>query len=410
MSETNLIQQLRANEIGAEELSQLALEVFGGAWDNGPDEVLFGRGVESFELKLKYKKGGSELLKILPGPNLDDAKLAKLISLITNDLDRPEYRVAFAYLFSTFPVNGWYRYADWFQVLPVPRDAPKPVWFDGHPLILQFRYRCPADTLLGASRQLSEVRKIRLLLSTLLEDRLTILKSNNMHWVREGAESCAQRHSGYQIRDTTFLQGGDFAAPTDCQPLSSVEATEYYSRSSTIPPNRGLELPSNLTEMIQQYLSCPPPKQDQFLRAAFWLDHARDVWRDSATAAFLALTSSIESLLPVMKADKKCPVCEREIGKGSVRRLSEFFESYVPDWAEFHEARTKLRWGLRSAWTHGGSLAVSDKNLHFASLTSEAIQQSTVTREMWRLVDVVLVNWLYSQRRLLTRLKQPRDA
>jgi len=101
------------------------------------------------------------------------------------------------------------------------------------------------------------------------------------------------------------------------------------------------------------------------------------------------------------KPTGKCPICERPVGKGSVRRLTELLNQFAPAAPRFQEARTRLYYELRSALSHGGALSFSDRRMFFGGVTPEAMEERALQYEVYQLVKIVLVNWLNSRTSLL---------
>jgi len=166
-------------------------------------------------------------------------------------------------------------------------------------------------------------------------------------------------------------------------------------------PATVLQIPDNLESLLDRFFSSTAEEQDQFLRACFWFNYAARAAMHSDSAAFTALISAIESLTPDDKAVGQCPVCNRPMGKGATRKLVEFLDEFAPATPKFQEARTKLYWQFRSSLSHGGALSFSDRRRVFVGLTAQAIEERNLSTEVWQLVRIVLVNWLYSRHALL---------
>jgi hypothetical protein len=164
-----------------------------------------------------------------------------------------------------------------------------------------------------------------------------------------------------------FSDAGSFAPADGIRPLAAVQPQEYYTRILAInAPDRVLEIPSNLETLLDRYWSSSEDEQERFIRACFWFYHARSVYADSRSAAF-----------------------------------TEFLEQFAPATPTFQEARAKLYYEFRSRLAHGGALTYSDRSPVFGGLTPEAIEEEQLSTEVWRLVKLVLVNWLHTRCPLL---------
>jgi hypothetical protein len=119
------------------------------------------------------------------GPFLKDEDLAALQSAIELELLPAPLSVGTEVLFATLPVNGAFRYEDVFQILPVPSEAPRPsVLIADHPFLLQFKYKSSQNAFLRAARRAAQARRLKLLLSVLLEGGVRGAGSfSRHHWV-----------------------------------------------------------------------------------------------------------------------------------------------------------------------------------------------------------------------------------
>lgn len=415
-SEGNLYDTLRAGEIDSAELSEIALWHFGGARDTSPTEVVFGKSAnnETYALKFVYEKQKQALRKVLAGPSLTAEDLDAFKSKIDLELQQPAaLKIATQVLFTRIPVAGWFRYRDVFQILPVPAGAPCGNALSGedpYPFLVQFKFRPSSSvSMLQGYRQAAEGRKIQLLLNSLLETSVSRLQGFRHHWVltridpKASVMTTEYRQEMYdfpefhKLRDCTSFTSVDGIAS-----FTGIEPQEYYTRQIVInDPKRFLEIPVNLEGLLDRFFSSSVSDQDRFLRACFWFDHARIASTSSDSAAFTALISAIESLIPDDKAVGQCPVCQRPMKRGSTRRLADFLDHFAPASPKFQEACAKLYYEFRSRLSHGGGLSFSDRRSFFAGLTPEAIEERALAREVWQLVRIVLVNWLHSRCKLL---------
>jgi hypothetical protein len=126
-SEENLYDNLRAGEIDSAELSEIALWHFHNARDTSPTEVVFGVGAdnETYALKFVYKKQKQRLAQVLAGPSLTAEDVNAIKAKIDLELQQPAVlKIATQVLFTHISVEGWFRYRDAFQILPIPAGAP----------------------------------------------------------------------------------------------------------------------------------------------------------------------------------------------------------------------------------------------------------------------------------------------
>src|SRR5262249_458055 len=131
--------------------------------------------------------------------------------------------------------------------------------------------------------------------------------------------------------------------------------------------------------------------RDQFLRASYWFQHAQEVFPLSRSAAFVALVSAVEALMSELQGAGRCDACGHSIGPGPTRRFADFVEMYLPR-SRVPEPERKRFYSLRSALSHGGKLLRDDHMLW--QFEPKRLGEQTDMRSTWRIVHLVLHNWL----------------
>jgi hypothetical protein len=305
-------------------------------------------------------------------------------------------RVLRQVLFSAAPTTGHFKYKDQFQILPAPPAAPRPDQFIGqHPFILEYAVRTSPNFVITNLRQAKIARELELILSTLLIFRVSGLGSElRRHWVID--------YRGDQaIHRSQFLQEGyawdgaiaecqDFLATGDTPPMPTVEINEYYGFLG-LALDRTLDLPDNFTRQLDQFHRLDVAEREKFLRASYWFRHASTVFTYSKSASFVALVSAIEVIMPEQEAGQKCPECNSDIGPGLTQRFVDFVESLIPGSGISEKDRRRF-YRTRSALSHGGKLFATDHGLW--GFTPKKLGEDIDARTMWRIVQVVLYNWL----------------
>jgi hypothetical protein len=346
----------------------------------------------------------------LSGPSLKPEDVTAFKAVIDRELEASTpAAITGETLFSDIPVDGWFRYRDRFQIVPVPSDAPRGTGlFGANPFIIQFTHR-PSSSMgmLTGFRIAAQVRRIQILLNALLEVRISKLNPSRFHWVimQMNPLKTEYRQEMYVYPDSGKFRGGETFTPVEgIAPLVKIEPQEYYTRQIVVNSGISLQIPANLEFLLDRFYSSTSADQDRFLRACFWFNFAQTAATESSSAAFTALISAIESLIAYEQPDGHCPVCRRPMGKGSTRRLAEFLDNFAPATPKFQEARAKLYYEFRSRLSHGGELSFSDRTGHFLGLTPTALRERTLQYEVWGLVKLVLVNWLHSRSALLVKV------
>jgi hypothetical protein len=131
-------------------------------------------------------------------------------------------------------------------------------------------------------------------------------------------------------------------------------------------------------------------RQDQFLRAAYWLNHARRVWELSASASFVAIAQAIEGLLPEAET-VHCHAC-------GISHQNPSISKQFADWVEANVLGAddlKALYRLRSCVVHGSALLDVDigaRGLH----PQWSVEMDAVGLAL-RATRVGLANWLRVQ-------------
>ena len=132
----NLFEMFRASEVDHGELTEILLHHFKTAIQQTDNEVLYPGHSTEYAVRLIYGRRG--LKAIMPGPRLTDEDIKTIRRSVKEELLAPSgERVGSRILFAAVPVEGFCRYRDRFQIIPVPPDAPRPnVLMADHPFII----------------------------------------------------------------------------------------------------------------------------------------------------------------------------------------------------------------------------------------------------------------------------------
>jgi len=191
-----------------------------------------------------------------------------------------------------------------------------------------------------------------------------------------------------------LLEAKDFTDVAEIPEMAQIEPSEYYARSG-INANQHLEIPSNLFDLLESFFRLSRKDKERFLRACFWFQHARIVHTYSRSAAFTGLISAVEAFIQQKRGAPICEMCRRPIGPGPTQQFVDFVERFAPS-SEVPEADRRKFYGIRSALSHGGSLLPSDRRTWAPGLNPGRISEWDDLGTMWRLVRIILVNWLAS--------------
>ena len=401
MANSDLFQELSGGKVEQSELEQVFLTHFGRASEVDQNTITYGGEGKNCSLVVMYTDG--TLTKISPGPLLKDADITALKAKIKDELLTPgPVRVGRQILFTAVPVEGWFRYNDVFQIVPVPPEAPRPGQLIGdHPFLLEFRFTGSTNGMVRVLRRGIREREIELLLNGLLCWSLHSIGNRGLrYWVLPEIEDTTKWKSAYLQEMYTSprmaLEGDDFLPTASLTPLVEVTPTDYYARHG-ITAGQALDLPSGLSAMLDQFFTLPREDRDRFLRASFWFQYATRAFDYSQSAAYMALVSAVESIMPTTEDRPKCDKCGQSVGPGPPKMFIDFVEQFATGTSISKSDRSRF-YGVRSAITHGARLLHSDRAGWGGSFTPAGIRERSDMTAMWRIVRIVLVNWLASRK------------
>lgn len=264
-------------------------------------------------------------------------------------------------LFSHRPIQGAIGFDGWFQIVPAPADAPQPSngWGD-YVGVLEVKVDGSPLPMIVGKRAYRQARIIELLLAALTTGGFHLSSgSSRSFWVLDPSDEWRPKHmqQGYSFDGIA----GTISEFSDISPLESIELVEtntYYANRSQGASDASI-LPETFPFLIQKFNSLSPDGQDKTLRAAYWIKHSEEVWPLSRSAAFIALVSAIECLLPSdLEIAPPCSNCGRTTSAGPTQRFADFVDSLVKD-AVPRKQRLEF-YNRRSRMVHGNRIARND--------------------------------------------------
>jgi hypothetical protein len=397
----SLLEQFRGAQADFAELHWLLLQRFKGAAQPCPDEVVYPGHASQYSVKVRFEDSG--ILDILAGPNLIASEIKSIGDQIASELLTSNgTRIASVILFAHLPVDGWYRHGNVLQILPPPEGAPRPAWLMAdHPFLLQFSFPTSSNEVIRNIRRATRGREIALLLTGLLAGTVrSVAAGGEHHWTLMSDESGTAVRTQYLPEGYVcpgFVEESDNFGSTDgASQLPQVEPCSYYLRWAISGETR-FDVPKNLPELLDGYYELTAERRGQFRRACFWFGLAGRFYTCSRSAAFAALVSSLEALMPPESNGVACKGCDRPLGKGVTQRFVDFLDQMAPSAGEIGKARRKL-YEIRSALLHGRKLLASD---YFGLSPGPGVFGEFENMDHAQcLVRVVLANWLEKQSEL----------
>jgi len=301
----------------------------------------------------------------------------------------------------------------YFQLLPVPANAPKPTMGMMHyPFLLQYSYPTSSHWLIdGMRRQETEQRYLNLFslfLHTKIKQNPSAFRPG---WtVDQTGKLSEERFLGYTFENYSAVLDG-LSDTSDYQPTTLVPSSDYYGSkwehySSLVVGDTELKLPDTIVASFEKVDTLGNKDRANFLRACYWLRQAQIQQEVSRSLSLIALVTAIECLIE----KNKCRGCDQEIIPPSGRcevcnepiyRITTAFKSFVetwfPDAARDPEA-LGLLYNTRSTAVHGSRMLLSDSHpwIHFTE-HKQALDEYDTYRRAYLITKVVLYNWLYKR-------------
>ena len=223
---------------------------------------------DDWVLTLHYSAG--KVVDATAGPAITAELEEQMRTAIDRDLRGPtKHAVWRSVLFSSRPVDGWWRYRTDFQIVPVPADAPRPKFLlADHPFIVDFEFLDSANWQIRNLRTARKAYELELLLDLFLRTPITSHTSRGRHhWI------ITQDGDAFDVR---FVSEGYFIAGFEhllehlpdvgeCLPLAALDAETYYH------PRHGyadtLTVPAELAPLFDAFGSLMEDERERFLRA-----------------------------------------------------------------------------------------------------------------------------------------------
>lgn len=135
---------------------------------------------------IKYSKRAKTVVSVIP----EKAMPSDYPSILQSKIDRyiladNGFKIGRTIMFCDYPVKGYFKVDEMFQILPVPEGAPQAEQFCArHPFILEFRFKPSTHPLINIERVKNTVNELSLVLNILLEGAIAPQSKNiNSHWV-----------------------------------------------------------------------------------------------------------------------------------------------------------------------------------------------------------------------------------
>lgn len=397
-------------EVNHKELLQIMLIFFGRA-ESKPKGYRYQKDGTDYFLEVQLDRTG-KIVKISPSKAFPSEELSNIESKIKETLINNQVPgIGQIVAFSSEKVEGYFRYKDLFQIIPIPDIAPKPeVMVADHPFLLQFSYiACPNMTIDSMRR--SEKSTVYINLLNLFSNvRITSgSRYARFSWIMNTEDpnnwTSEWRQEGYTYKG--FSGKIDQYTPIDKFPLIKQILHQKYYLGLPVITSRPLKFPDNLEKSFDLALSLNGQDWEKFFMACSWYYQTEAIWGESNSSSFLALVNAIECLT---EKPEKCPECGQTITEGIERcnscsqpkyrvtkKFKKFLEKYVPFLEKRFSKEKKLLYEVRSKLSHGLNLLIRDLEPWYFMMNIQAEEQYDLQRNLNFITRTAIYNWLWNR-------------
>jgi hypothetical protein len=381
--------ELHIGEVEDDELTMVLTSVLPRGAQFRPDEVEYRTMSDEWALSLQYREG--KIIGAVAGPVMTPELEEQIRTEIERILLTPTaHSVCRWTLFSSRPVQGYWRYRDQFQIVPAPPHAPRPTELIAeHPFILDFLFADSVDGRIRQHRYIRRASDLTLVLNLLLRPRITSPSNRpKKHWVcvwppEVSAPDFVWASEGYMIPNFRYIVD-DFPATADSPPLGEVTAETYYDFMEGYADT--LTIPAELARLLDAFNGLNGDDRERFLRACYWYQTASTVWDYSQSLYLTSLVNAIECLSSIGP--------ERSRPEGPSALFLSFMKRFAP--GKPGGNRLNKIYDTRGEITHGERLLYLDQSSRVAGLDETSARDREVGEIATMLCRGALINWLWS--------------
>jgi hypothetical protein len=370
-------------------LRWLLIDFFHAAlYDDSRAGVVFYPDQSRAAIKLIYRR--RDLVHAIAGPSLTRSTLEELQRRVDSEiLSSVGRKIGRAMFLSEKSVEGYFRHKDSFQILPPPANAPRPDLslpglYPRHPFVVEVSFEASSNDVLSGLRRFRTQCELELALNALLDGSVscTTTSARRYRWVlspkedRQGSPASVFVQDGYRCSGFS-AESSQFSRAESIPKLREVEPSTYYQLIWA--PSMPLGLPSDFSIKLNSFHALARTEREAWLRACHWLRHSSVAVWDSRSAAFVALVTAVEALMP-----------RRDRGKR--REFELFIDRFAPG-RGLQQDRLRF-YRIRSELAHGVDLRYEDSDHALVSITPRISEGLREFEAMRSVAKSVIVNWL----------------
>jgi hypothetical protein len=353
----------------------------------------FGEPNQGRYLDVHFNKDGS--ISNLDGKLSASDERALMDKIRSTLLENQKHAIGQTICFSQHDsVNGFYRYRDAFQIVPIPPNAPHaPMIAADHPFRLEFQYVSCADPIVDTHRRIATAARLTRILNTLCNTSISTRSTYARYFwgmLADVTPFTAQWiQEGYGYSDFS-PQLDSFSSTEQLSPIGTYPPHEYYD-DMFFPGDYALALPSSTEEYLDKVFSLPESLATSFERASIWFAQIQDLWPRASSSALVAAVTAIETLLA--KDAEKCSECG-QLKYSITRKFKEFLRVHVPGVDDRFPEEFAAIYKTRSSLAHGEVMLMAD--LRPWQFFGDTLQQwqAEFQGNTYRIIASALRNWV----------------
>lgn len=396
----DITKELYLDKVKQDELEMVFLSFFGQGEQIKDSQYIYRKpSTETHFITIIFNKK-EKIEKVISSPELSSTEIKNLRLKIYDQLINNQnivivQRACFSHRLVN---NGYFKYKDLFQILPIPDYAPKiEAVIGSHPMLLEYKYISSTNNSVNATRSSKKFSDLILMLHFLSKGAIfSSPRYAEFAWVynhmSDGDFSTSWKQLGYNYEGFS----GKLANYSSTKKLKcfSTEETKYSNDLILLPDTAGL---------LDIILSPTSKIHEKFIRSLYWYNTANQIWKTSNSASYIFLLTSIECLLENIEkcecgavattsALERCEICKGP-KYGISKNLKEFFEKYSNDIFKNLTAQEKSRiYNTRSRMVHGSGVYNRDLDASFVSYSQSL--DDLFHRMVNKLISDSLYNYL----------------
>lgn len=328
-------------------------------------------------------------------------------------LTKHETRVHQVIAFCDTQITGYFRYRDRFQILPMPDDAPQPMFgLADYPFILEVSYETCPNWMIESIRQREKVALYTRLLNLLSDQPISLGRQSSLPfgWVIK-TEDPANISSEWKQQGFVYsglkVRMDDFSSVEHIKPLERVSHLPYYftpepafSAGTLIP----LRLSDDLEQSLDKAFALDKATWRKFFMACSWYAQYQRIWEVSRSSAYIALVTAIECLA---QEKEICDVCQQSLIENDkdicpscgqpryrlTKHFQDFLKKYFPALDLFPKEKRTL-YKVRSQLAHGIDLLQADLEPWNFFRDAKRQEESQLQQNLSYIVRVAIYIWL----------------